>query len=163
MDEFLRRLERRAKGGDYQDRAYWMAALERAGLPDPDLEEISAPLTHFEAIQQDFDDIWWHSTKRFRFGWDFEPVKGLVKAHHSWGHRRGHHGENSKRKTLRTHRDGSKRCYRNKHDKVETEALSGAAEEAARRRKKRFGGRNHKQWFHNGEFGPWIFEVDLDE
>lgn len=162
MDAHIRRLERRARLGDYEDRARWKAALERAGFPDPDLEEIRAPLTHFEVIQQDFDDIWWHSTKRFRFGWDMDPIGGLIKAHNMGHH--SHRGENSKRRTLRTHRNGSRRDHKLRPDRVEAgQPLDGAAEKAAHRRKKRFGGRMHKHYRHRGEFGPWIFEPNLDE
>lgn len=160
MDEQIRRLARQVEAGNYQDRAAWKTALIRAGYGDPDLEEITAPLTYAEVVQQDFDEIWWHAAKRLRFGWDWMPRGGLVKAHHPWGHRRGHGGENSKRKTLRTHRDGSRRCYKIKHE-VGPDSL--ALSESARRRRKRFGGRAHRQWLYRGEFGPWIFEVDLDE
>ncbi len=161
MDEQIRRLERRAKDGDYQDRAYWKAALERAGHPDPDLAEIQAPLNHFEEVQEDFDEIWWHAKERLRFGWDWEPRGGLVKAHHSWGHRRGHRGENSKRKTLRTHRDGSRRCHKIKNETPNRPPLT----EAARRRKKRFGGRIHRgdyQWFGD-RFYRVYYEVRFDQ
>lgn len=161
MDAQIRRLERQAKLGDYEDRARWKAALERAGRPDPDVEELLAPLSHEEALQADFDEIWWHSTKRFRFGWDMDPIGGLIKAHNM-----GHHsnrGENSKRKTLRTHRNGSSRCYKTKCERTTREPLSAEAETAARRRKKRFGGRMHKHYRHRGEFGPWLFEPNLDE
>jgi hypothetical protein len=163
MDDQLRRLERQAMIGNNQDRTAWKVALDRAGLPDPELAALQAPLTHFEEVQQDFDEIWWHAKERLRFGWDWEPRGGLVKAHHKWGHRNGERGENSKRKTLRTHRNGSSRCYRLKQNQTEDKApLSGAAQESARRRKRRFGGRSHRQWLLHGEFGPWIFEVNLD-
>lgn len=158
MDEQLRRLHRQAQRGDYQARIAWKAACERAGHPS-DLEEIAAPLTYFEEVQQDFDEIWWHAKERLRFGWDWAPRGGLVKAHHAWGHRRGDKGENSKRKTLRTHRDGSRRCYEFRHDRPLNEA---PLSETVRRRKKRFGGRSHRQYVHRGEWGPWIFDVDLD-
>ena len=36
-------------------------------------------------------------------------LERLFKAHHDWGHKGS---KNSKRKTLRTHRDGSRRDFR---------------------------------------------------
>jgi hypothetical protein len=160
MDAHIRRLERQARLGDYEDRARWKAALERAGRPDPDIEELLAPLSHEEALQEDFDGIWWHSTRRFRFGWDMDPVGGLIKAHNMGYH--SNRGENSKRKTIRTHRDSS-HLHKIKRERSMMEPLSAEAETAARRRKKRFGGRMHKQYRHRGEFGPWLFEPNLDE
>lgn len=112
MDEQLRRLERLASSGDYYARVQWKTALLRAGLPDPDAMALAGPLTLAEEIQEQFDDIWWHRRKCLRLDWDGDPINsgGLYKAHHPWGHR-GWGAKNSKRQTLRTHRDGSRRDY----------------------------------------------------
>ncbi len=77
-------------------------------------------LTEWEEVQQDFDDLWWHGNTPRKCGlwggtgidrfWDVDFRKGVFKAHLTWGHRWG--GENSKRQTLRTHRDGSRKDYR---------------------------------------------------
>lgn len=134
MDDYIRRLERLAATGDYQAHQRWRTELIRAGFPDPD----DSRLTEWEEIQKDYDDLAWQRTTAGRFGWDFEPRSGCGKAHHVWGHR-GWNNRNSKRKTTRTHRDGSRKNYKIRHPKTED-----IAEETthARRRKKRFGERS---------------------
>lgn len=163
MDEHLRRLERQAATGDYAARQQWRAAVMRAGLPDPDAV---GPLTEWEEIQKDYDQIFWHRTTALRFGWDMEPRGGICKAHHTWGHR-GWNNRNAKRKTLRTHRDGSRKNYKIKSEKDETTVEETAR---SRRRKKRFGGREHRSydWVRDEETGRWrivyrFHEPNLDE
>lgn len=149
MDERLRRLERLAATGDCAARLEWRRALAQAGLPDPDADDLNAPLTEAELYQLDYDEIFWHRTTALRFGWDMEPRAGICKAHHKWGHRG--FNPNSKRKTLRTHRDGSRSVYRLRdetYEEVEQDKSSHA-----RRRKKRFGGKEHRrrEWSYNPE------------
>jgi hypothetical protein len=92
-----------------------------------------------------------------------EPRSGCGKAHHTWGHR-GWNNRNAKRKTTRTHRDGSRKNYRLKEPR-------GSREETVihARRKKRFGGKEHRKReysFHpvTGRFNAWweITKPDLD-
>jgi len=112
MDREIRELERRVGEGSYEARLRWKALLCRLGS-DPNTEELCAPLSEAEEIQEAYDDIWWHRRKALRLDWDGGPINngGLYKAHHSWGHR-GWSERNAKRKTLRTHRDGSRKNYR---------------------------------------------------
>lgn len=150
MDNDIRRLERLAATGDYEARQRWKAALARAGYPDPDEEELNAPLTEAEEAQAAYDEIFWHRTKALRFGWDMEPRAGICKAHHTWGHR-GWANRNSKRKTLRTHRDGSRGDFQIRDPKEETPRDESPT---ARRRRKRFAGRDRlygREWLWNPE------------
>ena len=157
MDDYLRRLERQAASGDYVSRQQWKAALERAGLPDPDLEELLAPPTEEEVAQAGYDEQWWHGNTARKCGlWgrrNFDDVdfkSAVFKAHHTWGHRGWN--PNSKRKTLRTHRDGSRKNYKIKEPR--SEKIENSPHE--RRRKKRFGGREHRygrEWIQNMETG----------
>ena len=86
-------------------------------IKDRDLSEV---LSEWEETQQDYDDLWWHrkSVMSLMDG-NHCPCciryssKGasLVKAKNmsfrsNWG------DNNAKRKTIRTHRDGSRRDYR---------------------------------------------------
>jgi hypothetical protein len=153
MDDHIRRLERQAAAGDYESRRQWKAALVRAGFPDPDEEALKAPLTEWEEAQRIYDDLAWQRTTAGRMGWDWEPRSGCGKAHHTWGHR-GWNNRNSKRKTTRTHRDGSRKNHRLKDPK------SPKAEETkhSRRRKKRFGGKEHRygrDWIKNQRTGRY--------
>jgi len=177
MDDYLRRLERLAASGDYTSREQWKAALERAGLPDPDEEALKAPLTEWEEAQAHYDDLWWHASTPHKCGlWnhsclrhrdeDFAP--SVFKAHHEWGHRCG--GENSKRQTLRTHRDGSRKNYRLRDEAPDEETEQSTEEPHERRRKKRFGGKEHRKRkydFHpvTGWFYAWweITKPDLGD
>jgi hypothetical protein len=162
MDEHIRRLERRAAAGDYTARQQWRVAVMRAGYPDPD---DAGPLTEWEEIQKDYDKIWWHGKPSHCWWWGEIPIGGLVKAHHTWGHRGWN--PNSKRKTLRTHRDGSRKNY-----KIKCSHSEETVEESdrARRRKKRFGGKEHRkhEWSYNQEtkrYKSWttITKPCLDE
>ena len=112
MDEQLRRAERAAANGDPEAAAAWLQLCGRMGLffRDHQPNEI---LSEAEDAQLDYDDIWWHRRKCLRLDWDGDPINngGLYKAHHKWGHR-GWNNRNAKRKTLRTHRDGSRKNYR---------------------------------------------------
>lgn len=167
MDDNIRRLERQAASGDYEARLRWKAALARAGYPDPDEEELNAPLTEAEEAQAAYDEIFWHRTKALRFGWDMEPRAGICKAHHTWGHR-GWKNRNSKRKTLRTHRDGSRGDFKIRQAEEETPQDETST---TRRRKKRYGGREHRcgvDWYQNQRTGRWrvVYRYgtpDLDE
>jgi len=178
MDDYLRRLERQAAYGDIAARQQWKAALERAGFPDPDEEAAKAPLTEWEEIQNDFDEIWWHGSTPLKCGlwggrtgigrfWDVDFSQSLFKAHHDWGHRWG--DPNSKRKTLRTHRDGSRKNYKIKDSHNEEKIEKSPHEQ---RRKKRFGGKEHRRrewvWVPGTEpwEGWWVVVIDkprLDE
>jgi len=155
MDDYIRRLERQAAAaGDYVSRQQWKAALERAGLPDPDEEALKAPLTEWEETQKHYDDLAWQRTTAGRMGWDFEPRSGCGKAHHTWGHR-GWNNRNSKRKTTRTHRDGSRKNFRLRDEVDEVERDEAPHE---RRRKKRFGGREHRcssEWVQDQQTERW--------
>ena len=162
MDDHIRRLERQAATGDYVARQQWKAAVIRAGFPDPD---DAGPLTEWEEIQKDYDDLAWQRTTAGRMGWDYEPRSGCGKAHHIWGHRGWN--PNSKRKTMRTHRSGSRKNYKLKGLRNEE-----TVEETARtrRRKKRFGGREtrRREWSYNEEtkrYRSWcvITKPNLDE
>jgi len=163
MDDYLRRLERQAAYGDYVSRRLWKAALEQAGIPDPDLEELLAQPTEEEVAQAGYDEQWWHGNTPRKCGlWshscfhhgDADFRTAVFKAHNDWGHR-GWDTKNSKRKTLRTHRS-SRRKARNYRLR---EAPLGKKQEETpheRRRKKRFGGREHRygrEWIQNMETG----------
>lgn len=112
MDERLRRAERRAAAGDPEAEDLWRKLCGRMGLYFKD-HRPNEILSEWEEIQQDYDEIWWHRRKALRLDWDGDPINhgGLYKAHHSWGHR-GWSERNAKRKTMRTHRDGSRKNYR---------------------------------------------------
>ena len=164
MDEEIRRLERLVATGDYAARQQWRVAVMRAGYPDPD-EDALGPLTEWEEIQKDYDEIFWHRTKALRFGWDMEPRAGICKAHHTWGHRGWN--PNSKRKTVRTHRNGSRNSFKIRYQRDE-EVTEETPHE--RRRKKRFGGKEHRKrkFSYNKEterWGAWweITKPDLDD
>lgn len=172
MDEHLRRLERQVATGDYAVRQDWVRALIRAGYPDPDLVDLVAPMTEAECAQEDYDDTFWHADRRYRLqlwggsenglGWycDNDFHTSLHKAHHTWGHR-GWNNKNRKQKTLRTHRNSKHKSRKfrlrdpqDSDDEIETDH--------ARRRKKRFGGRAHREWRY-GPFRLVIYEVHLWE
>ena len=162
MDDQIRRLERLAATGDYAARLQWRHALVRAGFPDPDAPD---PLTEWDEVQSRYDDLAWQRTTAGRMGWDYEPRSGCGKAHHTWGHRGWN--PNSKRKTMRTHRDGSRKDYRLR-DESHEDAVEQAPHE--RRRKKRFGGREtrRREWSYNPEterYRSWcvITKPRLDE
>jgi len=150
MDDYLRRLERQVATGDYVSRKRWIAALVRAGFPDPDEAALTAPLTEWEEAQKNYDDLAWQRTTAGRMGWDWEPRSGCGKAHHVWGHR-GWNNRNSKRKTIRTHRDGSRKNHRLREPRgPKKETVIHA------RRKKRFGGKEHRcgyDWVENQRTG----------
>jgi len=166
MDEQIRRAERAAATGDPEAVALWIRLCARMGLHFRDFPRTSEELTDAEEVQADYDDIFWHRTTALRMGWDWEPRAGLYKAHHTWGHR-GWGEKNGKQKTLRTHRDGSRKNYRLRNPKTsETEDETARA----RRRKKRFGGKEHRrqEWSYNPEterFRSWcvITKPNLDE
>jgi hypothetical protein len=168
MDDYLRRLERQAASGDYVSRQQWKAALARAGLPDPDEEALKAPLTEWEESQKHYDDLAWQRTTAGRMGWDWEPRSGCGKAHHVWGHR-GWNNRNSKRKTIRTHRNGSRKNHRLRAEAPDEEIKNEAPHE--RRRKKRLGGKEHRcrcDWVQDQRTGRWrvVYRYgvpDLDE
>lgn len=111
MDERLRRLERQAALGDREAELRWREECKRIGLyfRDRQPDEI---LSEAEEIQEDYDEIFWHAKGPRHFSWNPAcPCCGdwskwsakLTQDHHTWGHRWG--GQNSKRKTLRTHRN----------------------------------------------------------
>ena len=116
MDDQIRRLEREAARGGYEARRAWKRCLQWIGEPDPDQAELEAPATEWEEAQADYDDLWWHSNTPRKCGlwggsggWRFYDIDfktAVFKAHLHWGHLWG--GHNSKRKTLRTHRKGSR-------------------------------------------------------
>lgn len=112
MDNELLNAARGDLGGDAEARARYARACERIGLCFRDRQPLE-DLSEWEEVQADYDDIWWHRRKALRLDWDGEPINngGLYKAHHQWGHR-GWDAKNSKRKTIRTHRDGSRRNFR---------------------------------------------------
>ena len=119
MDLELRRIERRMRAGEFGAEEEWRRKCGRRGLYFRDRRP-AGDLTEWEEIQADYDDIWWHrkSVKTLKFtGYcrcccDFNTwARKLVKAkdmawRSNWG------DNNAKRKTLRTHRDGSRRNYR---------------------------------------------------
>jgi hypothetical protein len=115
MDESLRRAEREAALDDYDARQRYRRMLVRSGQPDPfELEEHS----WVDGVQDGYDDLWWHGNTARKCGlwrgrdfWDCDFKTSVFKAHHRWGHD-PYRGTNSKRKTLRTHRDGSRKNYR---------------------------------------------------
>ena len=118
MDDKLRRLERLAALGDPEAEAAWRRENGRRGLYFRDRQPHET-LTQWEESQEDYDEIFWHAKGPKYFAWwsgcpccqDWGRLAAkLTKAHHVWGHRWG--GQNSKRKTLRTHRDGSRKNYR---------------------------------------------------
>lgn len=117
MDEQLRRAERAAATGNPEAEAYWRRLCGRRGLFFKDYvpDEV---LSEWEKAQQGFDDLWWHANTSRKCGiwkngdfWDCDFKSSVFKAHHHWGHRWAG-SQNSKRKTIRTHRDGSRKSYR---------------------------------------------------
>jgi len=165
MDDYLRRLERQAATGDYASRQQWKAALARFGLPDPDEEALKAPLTEWEESQAHYDEQWWHGNTPRKCGlWNHSCFRhrdedfrtAVFKAHHDWGHR-GWDTKNSKRKTLRTHRSSKRKArnYRLREAPLDKEQEETSRE---RRRKKRFGGREHRcgyEWIENQQTGRY--------
>lgn len=163
MDERRRRLERKAATGDYDAWVAWRQEVVRSGERDP--IELGDP-TEWEDTQDEFDDFWWHrvtsrrcrlwgSSGRWRFS-DVDFPSSIFKAHHTWGHSGWFDGKNSKRKTLRTHRNTKKRSRNHRL----REERSGSHQDAPheRRRKKRFGGREHRygrDWIQNQRTGRW--------
>ena len=119
MDTDLRRAQRALAWSAPEDREALVRSHARVGerlrLP-PDDE----PLSEWEELQEHYDDLWWHRNTPRKCGlWnhgdlrnlDFDFAPSVFKAHHTWGHT-GWDDKNSKRATLRTHRDGSRRQYR---------------------------------------------------
>lgn len=136
MDERFRQAEREwlATGlPEAEDRFRRECARFGLRFRDHKREEI---LTEWEEIQADYDEIAWHARKALRWGWDWDPRGGLVKAHHTWGHR-GWNNRNSKRKTLRTHRDGKGKNHKRSQKREARDDLAPHE----RRRMKRFAGR----------------------
>lgn len=96
----------------------WLSNI--AGLPVGD-QKPAELLSSWEETQADYDDLWWqkHHIKRFIPGWfraccrrdSVKYVVKLSKAKHL-GFRPNYRDNSAKRKTLRTHRDGSRRHYR---------------------------------------------------
>ena len=124
MDEQLRRAERAAATGNPEAVAHWRYLCGRRGLffKDHRPDEI---LSEWEEAQEDYDELWWHTSRGRKCGlWspgdlrtgDFYFRTSVFKTCSKWGHLQG--GKNSKRQTIRTHRDGSRRGYRfrNKQD-----------------------------------------------
>lgn len=120
MDEQLRRAERDLTSGNPEVEERWLRYCARIGLffRDHKRGEI---LSEWEESQQDYDEIWWHrkSIKSFKwtsycrccYDYGSKYANSRVKAkdmgiRNNWG------DNNAKRKTLRTHRDGSRRNYR---------------------------------------------------
>jgi hypothetical protein len=138
MDEELRRAEREfLSDGTPEAEERFIRYCARKGLHfrNHKREEI---LTEWEEVQADYDEIAWHARKALRWGWDWDPRGGLVKAHHTWGHR-GWSNRNSKRKTLRTHRNGKHKARNYRPPKERKPKKQEAPHE--KRRKKRFAGR----------------------
>lgn len=165
MDERLRRIERQALAGDPEAEILWRRLCGRRGLyfRDHQPDEI---LTEWEKIQQDYDDLAWQG-RPWRgllyqwcgcrcCGYQASTAKKLVKGRDlsfcdNWG------DNNAKRKTLRTHRDGSRKNYklkRRRDIRTDESSISDIKKERARRRKKRFGGRGRlygREWVWNPE------------
>ncbi len=178
MDDQLRRAERAAATGSPEDVARFERLCGRIGLffRDRKPDEI---LSDAEETQQDYDETWWHGNTARKCGiwrysdWrhgDVDFNSAVFKAHHQWGHR-GWGSKNSKRQTLRTHRDGSRRNYRLRTEShEEVEQVEQAETAHARRRKKRFGGRETRkhEWSYNPEtkrYRSWckITKPNLDD
>jgi len=94
-----------------------LSILDGRPIKDRDTSNDPTPL---EEIQSDYDDIWWHckSVKSLMDGngcrccTGYNPrAASLVKAK-SMTFRSNWKDNNAKRKTLRTHRNGSRRHYR---------------------------------------------------
>lgn len=95
----------------------WLSIM--AGRPIKE-RDTTNDLTEWESVQADFDDIWWHRKSVLslmdgvncpcciRYG---PKPKSILKAK-SMSFRSNWGDNNAKRKTLRTHRDGSRRNYR---------------------------------------------------
>ena len=117
MDQYLRNLQRQAASGDYQARKAWIAARVRAGFPHPDKEYLSAPLSEYEHIQEDYDETFWLARPRLGVismwcgigccGYINELATKFIKPK-DFTFTFSKMTKNSKRKTLRTHRDGSR-------------------------------------------------------
>jgi len=174
MDGYFRRVERAAAGGDLEAETRLQKLYRRSGyfFRDHKRDEI---LTEWEETQQDYDDVSWHAKGPKYFMWggwcsccrdSSKWSSKLVKAHKATPK---HTPKNFKRKTLRTHRDGSRKNYKLKRsleaDKTSTE------KEHVRRRKKRFGGRERlygREWVWNPQTERykivyWGRIPDLDE
>jgi len=153
MDNELRRVERDAALGDPIAQARWIRLCARMGLFFRDFPLKKEILSEAEDAQADFDEIWWHAKRGLRCGlwgsngihsfWDVDFKPSVYKAHLSWGHKGSFGAQNSKRRTLRTHRS-SKHKARNYRLRAEPHK---EVEEAPheRRRKKRFGGKEHRE------------------
>jgi len=120
MDDQLRLAERAVRAGEPGAESLWRFLCARRGLYLRDRQP-PEELTEWEEIQADYDDLWWQRKSVVGFKWTsgcrccFEYgnkfanklVKGKDQRNRSnWG------DNNAKRKTLRTHRDGSRRAYR---------------------------------------------------
>ena len=124
MDDQLRRAERDFFSGDPEAEERFIRACARMGIRirNHKRDEI---LTEWEEIQQIYDDQWWHGNTarkcglwgRRNFG-DVDFKSAVFKAHHDWVHW-GWNNRNAKRKTLRTHRDGSRSNYKIKDSRSE--------------------------------------------
>lgn len=153
MDDQLRRAERAAATGSSEDVARFERLCGRMGLHfrDHKPDEI---LSDAEETQQDYDETWWHGNTARKCGiWRYSDwshgeadfKSAVFKAHHQWGHR-GFDSKNSKRKTLRTHRNGKSKA-RNHRIRAESREEANQNESPhTRRRKKRFGGRETREW-----------------
>jgi len=115
VDQHLRRLEREAADGDYDAIKAYKHALMQAGYPDPDQEELEAPPSEAELWQQYYDDMAYQGRpwKGLLSMWCglgccgcvAKQAKKLIKGK-DWGfYDKQPLAKNSKRKTLRTHRD----------------------------------------------------------
>jgi hypothetical protein len=149
MDDYFRRVERAAAGGDPEAEILLQKLYRRCGyfFRDHKRDEI---LTEWEELQQDYDDIFWHQKGPKYFMWGgycsccrdvSKWSEKLVKAHKPSPK---HTPKNFKRKTLRTHRDGSRKNYklkRRRDIRTDEVSISDIKKERTRRRKKRFGGR----------------------
>ena len=97
---------------------YWLAILWGRPIQEHKPAEV---LTEWEMVQADYDDLHWHryGYKHFRRNngcyccqaWETPFASQLTKPKYlnyrsNWG------DNNAKRKTLRTHRDGSRRNFR---------------------------------------------------
>lgn len=165
MDESIRRIERTTSlDWTPEDQERLLRSYDRMGLRVR-IFDLADALTEWEEIQSDYDDLWWHASTPHKCGlWggshsgcfrDVDFRSSVFKAHHEWRHRWG--GENSKRKTLRNHRDNRSRskAYKPRREKVNLKEEIAPHE---RRRKKRYGGRGHlysEGWVQNQQSGRW--------
>jgi len=159
MEALIREAERRFRStGDYIAWTRYCELMLRTGYDDP--RNVEAP-TEWDEVQEDWDDLWWHRRKALCLDWDGRPINhgALYKAHHEWGHK-GFIDTNSKRKTLRTHRDSK---HKSRNYQLPKERCSRDVSECARRRRKRFGGREHRynrRWIQNEQTGRWRIVYD---